>query len=120
MKRIITTITNILLILVCLSFTMPCIARTKDFDKNTKIVDSKDIEITARQFDCQIAFTILIDSETSRQDVSLKFVFFAKKTSAIDVNGNLLLGCKGEADSIINLLFGRNYMFCLSDSYKIF
>ena len=83
-------------ILVCLTAALPGYARPKDFDKNAKTVDSKEIEITARQFDCQIAFTILIDSETSRQDVYLKFVFFAKKASSIDVNGNLLLGCKGE------------------------
>lgn len=86
----------LLVILVCLTAVLPADARPKDFDKNAKTVDSKEIEITTRQFDCQVSFTILIDSETSRQDVYLKFVFFAKKTSAIDVNGNLLLGCKGE------------------------
>lgn len=73
-----------------------CIARQKEFDKNTKAIDSKEIEISTRQYDCQVSFTILIDSETSRQDVYLQFVFFAKKASVIDVNGNLLLGCKGE------------------------
>ena len=85
-----------MVILVCFTTVMTGYARPKDFDKNAKIVDSKEIELTTRQYDCQVSFTILIDSETSRQDVYLKFVFYAKKSSVIDVNGNLLLGCKGE------------------------
>lgn len=83
-------------ILLCLFSAAICNARQKEFDKNTKAIDSKEIEISTRQYDCQVSFTILIDRETSRQDIYLQFVFFAKKASVIDVNGNLLLGCKGD------------------------
>lgn len=72
------------------------LARTKEFDKTIKEVESKYVEITSRQFDCQISFSILIDNETSRKDVYMRFAFYAKKPSFININGNLLLGCKGD------------------------
>lgn len=71
-------------------------AKDKDFNKNDKMVESKYVEISTRDYDCQTGFVILIDNETSRQDVYLKFVFYSKKTDAIDVNGNILIGCSGD------------------------
>lgn len=71
-------------------------AREKGFDKNAKTAESKALELSFRQYDCNVSFTILIDSETSRQDVYLKFSLFSKNAGIIDVNGNLLAGCKGD------------------------
>lgn len=86
------------LIIAVLFTTMSVInaqAKDKDFNKNDKKVESKNVEISARNYDCQTSFVILIDNETSRQDVYLKFVLFSKKADAIDVNGNILIGSNG-------------------------
>lgn len=71
-------------------------AKTNTIDKNTKIYDSKGLELSNRQYDCQICFTFQIDSKISRQDVYIRFALIAKHVEYIDVNGNMLAGIKGD------------------------
>lgn len=71
-------------------------AKTNTIDKNTKIYDSKGLELSNRQYDCQICFTFQIDSKISRQDVYIRFTLIAKHVEYIDVNGNMLAGIKGD------------------------
>lgn len=91
-----TTIKNIVLTIILSLANITLSAKDKDFNKNDKMVESKYIEQSMRNYDCQTGFVILIDNETSRQDVYLKFVFYSKKNEDINVNGNILIGCKGE------------------------
>lgn len=70
-------------------------AKTNTIDKNTKVYDSKGLELSNRQYDCQICFTFQIDSKISRQDVYIRFALIAKHVEYIDVNGNMLAGIKG-------------------------